>query len=209
VAIISNAVTMADAGAFSVGLGSMTHIKTLTVTATNVTTMTLINGASSVVLDDTYPIYIFEFVNIHSVVDDRNFTINFTADGTNFNVAKTGTNIRADHQENGGSGALAYRENGDFAQVTGAVPFGEASDGNADNCLGGRLILFNPSSTTFVKHFTHEITNNANYTDASGKAEACHVAGYCNTTSAITGFQLAAGGNALNGTIKLYGLKDS
>jgi hypothetical protein len=32
-AIISNAVTIADAGAFSVSLGSMVHIKTLTASA--------------------------------------------------------------------------------------------------------------------------------------------------------------------------------
>ena len=64
-AIISNAVTIADAGAFSVGLGSMTLIKTLT--ASNAGTLSFVHGASSVVLDGTYPIYKFEFINIHPV----------------------------------------------------------------------------------------------------------------------------------------------
>ena len=64
-AIISNAVTIADAGAFSVGLGAMTHIKTLT--ASSSANLTFVHGAtSSVVLDGTYPIYMFKFIEIAS-----------------------------------------------------------------------------------------------------------------------------------------------
>ena len=48
-AIISNATTIADAGAFSVGLGAMTHIKTLT--ASSSSNLTFVHGTSSVVLD--------------------------------------------------------------------------------------------------------------------------------------------------------------
>ena len=62
-AIISNAVTMADAGAFSVDLGAMTLIKTIT--ASDAATVSFVHGASSVVFDDTYPIYKFVFINMH------------------------------------------------------------------------------------------------------------------------------------------------
>jgi hypothetical protein len=62
-AIISNAVTIADAGAFSVSLGSMVHIKTLT--ASSSATLSFVHGTDGVVLDSTYPIYKFEFINIH------------------------------------------------------------------------------------------------------------------------------------------------
>jgi hypothetical protein len=62
-AIISNAVTIADAGAFSVSLGSMVHIKTLTASAS--ATLSFVHGTADVVLDSTYPIYKFEFINIH------------------------------------------------------------------------------------------------------------------------------------------------
>jgi hypothetical protein len=64
VAIISNATTIADAGAFSVGLGSMVLIKTIAITSA-VGTVSFVNGASGVVLDSTYPIYKFELTNIH------------------------------------------------------------------------------------------------------------------------------------------------
>ena len=67
-AIISNAVTIADAGAFSVSLGSMVLIKTLT--ASSSATLTFVHGSSSVVLDSTYPIYIFKFINIHPATDE-------------------------------------------------------------------------------------------------------------------------------------------
>ena len=53
-AIISNATTIADAGAFSAGQGAMVLIKTITVSSSN--TVSFVNGASSVVIDDTYPI---------------------------------------------------------------------------------------------------------------------------------------------------------
>ena len=62
-AIISNGTTIANAGAFSVNLGSMVLIKSLT--ASSSANLSFVNGASSVVLDSTYPVYKFEFVNIH------------------------------------------------------------------------------------------------------------------------------------------------
>jgi hypothetical protein len=68
VAIISNATTIADAGAFSVGLGSMVHIKTLT--ASSSATLSFVHGTADVVLDSTYPIYKFEFINIHPAADE-------------------------------------------------------------------------------------------------------------------------------------------
>jgi hypothetical protein len=54
-AIISNAVTIADAGAFSVSLGSLVHIKTIT--ADSASTVSFVHGSSDVVFDSTYPMY--------------------------------------------------------------------------------------------------------------------------------------------------------
>ena len=62
-AVISNATTIADAGAFSVNLGSMVLIKTLTASSSG--TLSFVNGASGVVLDNTYSTYIFKFINCH------------------------------------------------------------------------------------------------------------------------------------------------
>ena len=70
-AIISNAVTIADAGAFSVSLGSLVHIKTLT--ASSSATLSFVNGAASVVLDSTYPIYVFKIISSHPQTDGAVF----------------------------------------------------------------------------------------------------------------------------------------
>mgnify|MGYP001188013545 FL=1 len=91
-AIISNAVTIADAGAFSASLGSMTLIKTLT--ASSSATLAFVDGAASVVLDNTYPIYKFEFINIHAATDQADFTFQVNAAGASgFNETITSTHF--------------------------------------------------------------------------------------------------------------------
>ena len=71
--------------------------------------------------------------------------------------------------------------------------------------MSGELWLFNPSSTTFVKHFI--ITNNQT---AGERSRNFYIAGYGNTTSAVDAVQFKmTSGNIDAGTIKLYGIKDS
>jgi hypothetical protein len=96
-AIISNAVTIADAGAFSVSLGSMVHIKTLT--ASGDATLSFVDGTADVVLDSTYPIYKFEFINIHPATDGAEFQVGFRDGGTNYDAIKTTTGFLAIHTE--------------------------------------------------------------------------------------------------------------
>ena len=187
--------------------GAMTLIKTIT--ADSASTVSFINGSSDVVFDSTYPIYFIKIINAHVDTDDRHLTFNFTSDGTNFNVTKTTTNFRAVHQENGSNGAVAYRTNADLAQSTGEQALTESLLGgssNADGSSFAELILFNPSDTTFVKHF---LTRSAGMMAGQG-AESVFVGGYCNTTSAITGIRFSASLSAtIDGTFKLYGINDS
>jgi len=204
VAIISNATTIADAGAFSVSLGAMTLIKTLT--ASSSANLTFVHGSSSVVLDSTYPIYKFEFINIHPSYNGADLKVGFRDGGTDYDATKTTTYFSAYHNEAGNDSGLAYDTGEDLAQSTGFQNICK-SIGNANDEVGsGELFLFNPSSTTFVKHFMHQSngmhSNPAVFTNFS--------AGYGNTTSAITGaiFKYTSG-NMDAGTIKLYGIKDS
>ena len=68
------------------------------------------------------------------------------------------------------------------------------------------MYLFNPSSTTFMKHFIAR----GNTVQEASITRADHVAGYCNTTTAIDAVQFKfSSGNIDAGTIKLYGIKDS
>ena len=205
-AIISNAVTIADAGAFSASLGSLTLIKTITISS-DTGTVSFVDGASSVVLDDTYPIYQFDFINIHPSEDDRQLQFNMSVDtGSNYNVAKTTTYFLAQHSENNDTAQVAYNGTHDLAEGTGFQTLALAQGNANDEGVSGSLTLFNPSSTTFVKHFT-SVTNNVAYVDRSFNNTS---AGYGNTTSAVDAIQFKfSGGSIGSGIFKLYGIKDS
>ena len=203
-AIISNAVTIADAGAFSVSLGSMVHIKTLTASSSG--TLSFVHGSNGVVLDSTYPIYKFEWINIHPATSQAHFQVNFRDGGTAYDAVKTTTFFEAAHAENGSASGLTYMTNHDLAQSTAFQDLAKDQGNENDESCSGILTIYNPSSTVFVKHFmaTGNMYNGGNYSVND------FVAGYCNTTTAIDGVQFKFdSGNIDAGKIKLYGIKDS
>jgi len=204
VAVISNATTIADAGAFSVNLGSMVLIKTLTASSSG--TLSFVNGASGVVLDNTYSTYIFKFINIHPATNNAHFTFQGSVDtGSNYNVAITSSAFSTEHNEADSSTDLSYQAGVDLAQGTGFQRITSSNSHSNDDNAAAILHLFEPSSTTFVKHFI--ITGN---TVASAYTVGTHIGGYFNTTSAIDAIQFKmSSGNIDAGTIKLYGIKAS
>jgi len=210
VAIISNAVTMADAGAFSVGLGSKVLIKTLTASTSG--TLNFVHGASGVVLDSTYPIYKFEFINMHPATNSVGFTVNFRDGGTAYDAVKTTTSFGAYHSESGSESSLNYQTATDLVQSTAnqTLNFYNTVNANeADSSISGSLTLFNPSSTVFVKHFMSNV-NSMHQDGTSRYSVPSYIAGYNNVTAAIDGVQFAmTSGNIDSGKIKLYGIKDS
>ena len=208
-AIISNGTTIADAGAFSASLGSMVLIKTLT--ASSSSTLSFVDGSANVVLDNTYPIYLFKFINIHPSNDAVAFQFNLSSDsGSNYNVTKTSSFItvyKGESDSSVGGGGIGYGGSHDLAQSTGSQQLTAANQGNgADESGSGELLIFNPSSTTFVKHYISNITSYffADYTEQ----DLC--AGYGNTQSAVDAVKFeCSAGTIESGTIKLYGIKDS
>ena len=206
-AIISDGTTIADAGSFSVNLGSMVLIKTLT--ASGSANLSFVHGASSVVLDGTYPIYIFKIINCHPSQqggDGDEFSVNFRDGSTAYDATKTSSFFSAVHGEDGTGGAVAYRTSHDLAQATGFQTLTVDNDADNDVSISGELHLFSPASTTFVKHYLWR----GNSVHSSAAAHNSIVAGYCNVTAAIDAVQFKmSAGNIDSGTIKLYGLKDS
>ena len=157
-----------------------------------------------------YKEYQFYFVNMHPATDQVGFQFNMSTDsGSNYNVTKTSTLFIGYQNELGTASGLIYNADNDLAQSTSDHNIvGAGSDlGNAnDDSCSGEVFLFNPSSTTFVKHF---ITK-ANSSSGEGLPFTNYTAGYGNTTSAITGVKFVmSSGNIDAGTIKLYGIKDS
>ena len=158
-------------------------------------------------LDSTYKEYIFKLINIHPQTDNVEFQFNMSADsGSNYNVTKTTTFFEAYHAEADNDQALSYADSRDLAQSTGFQRLGQEGQqaDDADQNLCGLLHLFNPSSTTFVKHFiatTIANSHNSNYCWNS------YIAGYGNTTSAVDAVQFKmSSGNIDAGTFKLYGV---
>ena len=197
---ISNGTTILDNGAFSVSLGSQVLISEQTASAS--ASISFTSG-----IDSTYPIYKFEFINIHPATNNASFQVNFSTDGgSNYNVTKTTTNSRAYQNEAGTDTSLEYFSSEDLAQSTSDQIIGRTIGNDNDKCGSGILTLFNPSSTTFVKHFII----NSNTLEGSDYFTNYYIAGYGNTTSAINAvrFQFSSG-NIDDGTIKLYGIKDS
>ena len=201
-ALISNGSTVFDNGSMSAG-GSMTFIKKLTASAS--ATLSFVDGTDGVVLDDSFKEYVFTFNNIHPA-SNSTFTFNGSVDsGSNYNVTKTSTFFGAYHDEGDTATTLQYRTTEDLAQGTGFQPLhwtdGHGSDD--DQCGAGYLHLFNPSSTTFVKHF---IGRGITYHPGDYAVDG-FVAGYANTTSAVDAirFQMSTG-NIDAGDICLYGI---
>ena len=192
-------------GFATISPGSMTLIKTLT--ASSDSTLSFVDGSSDVVLDSTYPVYMFKFINVHPSNNGVFFTINFNASGgSGYNETITSTSFRAYHTESDSSTALEYLVNDDLAQSTDYQHLANGVGNGSDESLCLELFLFNPSSTTFVKHF---IARCIFYEDANMPVDH-YTSGYLNTTSAIDeiSFKMSSG-NIDTGTFKLYGIKDS
>jgi hypothetical protein len=184
--------------------GSMTLIKTLTASSSG--TLSFVDGASSVVLDNTYPVYKFEFINIHPQTDGVKFTVGFRDGDTAYDATKTSTYFEARHNEGDTGTSLVYEAGEDLANGTGFQPLQRNISNDADHGTNGTLHLFNPSSTTFVKHF---ITRTSGHHQSDYELDT-YVSGYCNVTAAIDAVQFKMdSGNIDAGTIKLYGIKDS
>ena len=186
----------------SLNTGSMVFIKKLT--ASSSATLSFVDGASSVVLDSTYKEYIFKFIDIHPATDSVTFSFQGSTDtGSSYGVTMTTSFFNAYHNEADSATNLGYRTAEDLAQSTSFQGFqSNYGNGNDENGVGF-LHLFDPSNTTFVKHF---ISRSSNY-HKDDYAIDNYVAGYFNTTSAIDAIQFKmSSGNIDSGTFKLYGV---
>ena len=202
--VISNGTTLLDAGALDSGVvtGATTLIKTLT--ASSSSTLDFVHGTSNVVLDGTYKEYIFKYIDIHPA-SVAQLTVNFRDGGSNFDATKTSTTFNPYHTEADASG-LIYRTAWDLAQSTSDQIIAQELGNSNDASGSGTLHLFDPASTTFVKHFIGTTTY---YQQWGGESSfQVYYAGYCNVTAAIDGVRFKmSSGNIDAGTIKMYGIK--
>ena len=152
-------------------------------------------------IDSTYGEYIFGFYNIHPATDGAKLTFQCSIDGgSNYNLTHVGTGIQSLHGE---GDAVSFAID---AQDSDTTFFGLSDTGGTDNdqSAAGELHLFNPSGTTYVKHFISKVI----LMHQNSHASTYHTAGYFNTTDNIDAVQFKApSGNLDTGTIKMWGVK--
>ena len=178
--------------------GAMTLLETQT--ASSSATIDFTSG-----IDSTYDEYIFKFIDVHPSADGAQLTVNFRDGSTAYDATKTTTYFFAYHEEDDASTSLGYNTSYDLAQSTAAQPLTHNLDNDNDASLSGYMHLFDPSSTTFVKHFLSRVSL-MGHGDPRFSAERS-ASGYCNVTAAIDGVQFAmSSGNIDSGVIKMYGV---
>jgi hypothetical protein len=155
-------------------------------------------------IDSTYKEYQFWFIDIHPATDSAEFQFNMSTDGgANYNVTKTTTFFTAMHNEADTDTQFFYSTTGDLAQSTSDQKIIRIIGSDNDQSGCGTLNLFNPASTTFVKHF---LTTSSSYT-SDNYIRNEFSAGYGNTTSAVNAvrFQMSSG-NIDDGVILMFGI---
>jgi len=174
--------------------GALTLLSTAT--ASDSSTITFDSG-----IDSTYKEYIVKWINVHPNSNDQQLTVNFRDGSTAYDATKTSSAFRVGIGENGSSSEFAYQTGQDLAQSTGIQSIHYTA--NQDEASSsGILHLFDPSNTTFVKHYI--LINSA---DRNGQCEQQYIAGYCNVTAAIDGIQFGTNTSTIgSGTFKLYGI---
>ena len=196
--VISNGTTLLDAGALDSGIatGAMTLLSTTT--ASSSSTVSITSGINS-----TYDSYIIKVIDIHpSTTQDFRFQVN-AAGASGFNETITSSHFRAFQNEAGNTTSLAYSASHDLAQGTGAQILFNGVGADNDQSASGTLQLFDPSNTTFVKHW---IWHGTQYQQSDYNI-VHYAAGYINTTTAIDEIQFTPStGNIASGTFKLYGI---
>ena len=197
---ITNASVSAVTSFANASGGTLTLLSTQTASAS--ATISFTTG-----LDSTYDEYQFHFINMHPADDGATFQFNMSTDsGSNYNVTKTTTNFQAYHTESDSEAGILYQASHDLAQSTAFQTLSNDLGNDNDQSTSGTLAIFNPASTTYVKHFIATMNN----TQVSDYQTNYFIAGYGNTTSAVNAIQFKfSSGNIDDGIIKLYGVKKS
>ncbi len=183
-----------------VGAGAMKLIKSID--ASSDSTISFVDGTSSVVLDNTYKTYIFVLTNIHPSANNEWFKLYFSIDtGSNYNATKVSAAFFARHFQDDSETSLTYDTGGDVVG-TGGDPISDTGTDN-DQGFSGTIWLFNPSQTTYVKHYFGTVISDR-WNDS---ANTNFFNGYVNSTSAVDAVQFKFdSGNIDTGNFKLYGI---
>ena len=154
-------------------------------------------------IDNTYKLYIFKFYDVNPATNavDFQFQAN-VVDASGYNETITSTSFRAYHYEDDSVAALSYDTGADQAEGTGFQTLSATIGNGGDESCAGELYLFNPSNTTYVKHF---YATTQQYFSGDGAREF-FIGGYFNVTGAIDDIQFKMSSGNMDAVIKMYGV---
>ena len=194
--LVNNSIANVTSYNAAVATGGMVLISSQT--ASNSASLSFTTG-----IDSTYKEYQFWFVDIHPRTDNTLLHFNGSTDGgSNYNVTKTSAFFFAQHNEAGSATFLGYDTDTDLSQSTAFQPLPRDIGNGADESCAGTLTLFNPASTTYVKHF---ISSSSSY-QSNDYMTTQFLGGYMNTTSAVNAIQFKMVSGNFDGTILMYGI---
>ena len=187
------------------GAGNLSSLNTALAGNLRLLSTQTASGASSVSftsgIDSTYDVYIFKFIDVNPATDAQSFSFQ-CGTGSGYGLTVTSTFFQAEHNENGTGAGLSYQTSLDLAQSTSYQKLTQTIGNGADECCAGELFLFNPASTTYVKHF-YSTFSSTHYND---RMVNDFTGGYFNLTTAITQIDFKFASGNFDGTIKMYGL---
>jgi len=195
--LTNNSITNVTAYNAAVATGNMVLISSQT--ASNSASISFTTG-----IDSTYKEYQFWFIDIHPATEGASFQFNMSTDGgSNYNTTKTSSVFYAAHNEADTAASITYDNAPDLAQSTSFQQLIIDCGADNDQSSNGTLTIFNPSSTTYVKHFIA----NLNFAEEANYTQCGFIAGYGNTTSAVNAIRFQFSSGNFDGTIYLYGIK--
>ena len=200
---INLADTFAFTGTVSGTPSNLVLIKTISIS--DDTTVSFVNGANDVVFDSTYKVYKV-FGTSLNVRDQDSVQVGFKASldgGSNYNVTKRIVGLK---NNIGGSGDTNFQSNAySSPDQTGLGVFSLNIDGDqVENTIDFEMTIYNPAKTSGFKYMRVQ----SNFRRTGGYGEMSDVAQMISTNSAINAFQIGlSASNIDTGFISLYGVK--
>jgi hypothetical protein len=176
---------------------ALIHIETITPSGA---------AGAAFTIDGTYNEYQFFFSNIHPAADFTNVDFQFQVNAvgeSDYNELITSTQIQSYHNEGDSAADVTYYAGRDQAQGDAYQSIcSYSTKQDDDSSVSGKLTLYAPSSTTYVKHFVAD----GNGTMEGDYSLSLQTAGYINTTAAIDDINFKMNGGTMHGIISMYGV---
>jgi hypothetical protein len=194
--LVNNSIANVTAYNASVATGGMKLISSQT--ASNSASISFTTG-----IDSTYKEYQFYLINISAKTNNAIFTFqSSTNGGSTYGVTVTSTAFMAYHDQNDTYADIGYDGGEDSAQSTSFIRLFSSASSTVARSNSGSFSLFNPSSTTYVKHWISRISRASSAPEANDNLHA----GYFNSTSALNAIQFKMNTGNFDGDILMFGI---